>query len=136
MCYVVHYYILQTVRGFCKVPYYYEELSYINDFSESDSNVYHNFGGNHYGADKRTRHSGVFEELMELDIIDNSFEKFDVPAFEDVMGASVVHDFHKVKFITPLFSSQRDKHINTYTYGDDMYQFFCVLKMHYSCLSK
>ena len=69
----------------------------MDDYPNSDTNIY-TYGGNHYGGNKNTRHTGVFEELMELDIINNIFEKFDVPSFDDVMSASIVHDFQKVKY--------------------------------------
>jgi len=86
----------RTFRGWCKVRYYEtieeDDDPYYGDAAQQSSYHHKNYHSNHQ---ERIRHMGEFEEHLEIDRAEGRYEKIEVPSFEDVHRATVVHDFDK-----------------------------------------
>jgi len=74
--YLYKYLAHRTFRGWCGVPYY--------EYKDT---------GSHHGEPQKWE--GHFEEQVEIDKEFGKYEKIDVPEFEDVRRATVLHDFEK-----------------------------------------
>jgi len=68
----------RTFQGWCSIKYH-----------ESDFMNPKNLKG------RNSRHSGQFEEYIEIDKVEGKYEKIDVPQFEDCEKATVLHDFER-----------------------------------------
>jgi len=72
----------KTLRGFCKVRYYEFEDD-ISRTAQLQHKVY------------RPRKYGEFKEFFEIDNFYGQYERIDVPQFDDIRRAVVLHDFEK-----------------------------------------
>jgi integral membrane protein 2B len=88
----------RTFRGWCSIQYYEFQDDAVDPNSSEElgwGSNRHGSHSSHHGNHHRRKHIGHFEEQVEIDKTYGKYEKIEVPAFDEVNRAMVLHDFEK-----------------------------------------